>query len=159
MVIAMRTKLVRLLVRRHVLPERLLALRVSDDSSPVPPCRGRSYPQSYDPSETHTFLHRKAISVVLRNGWSSFSAWHCGHCGQRRTHSAPLLAHPPSGSVGDAHAHQLTSKNFLQHGARIATWALRMCLLCVSEQGLVRDERHLPAHHMLGWCLARCCVE
>ncbi len=46
------------------------------------------------------FLHRNAISVVLANLWSSFSAWHSGQ-----------------------------SNHCLQHGALIDTWAFKMCLL------------------------------
>ena len=44
-------------------------------------------------------------------------------------------------------AHQLTSKNFLQHGARIATWALRMCLLGVSgcDGALLLSSPHAAA--------------
>ena len=45
------------------------------------------------------FLQAKVISRVLSNSWSCVSAWHSGQ-----------------------------SNHFLQHGALMETWALRMCL-------------------------------
>jgi hypothetical protein len=64
-------------------------------------------------------------------GWSSTVGF------RRRTSDAPCPAlHDQTPTLPLFPSIALTSKNFLQHGARIATCALRMCLLRRGQRGV-----------------------
>ena len=64
------------------------------------------------------FLHIKANSKDLANGWSSFSSWHSGHWYQIKEEISKT-----------DNSFKLTSNHFLQQGDLIAAWALSICLL------------------------------
>jgi hypothetical protein len=67
-------------------------------------------------------LQTKTISKLCSSGWSAVSWWHSAQ-----------------------------SNHFLQHGERMATWALRTCLLQSHQRRLAgsKGEVHARAYHMV----------